>query len=512
MQEAGYTDAKSDLYSLGVVMYEMLTGRVPFDADTPVSVALKQVQEEPVDPITYNPDIPISVNRIILKAMQKDPNLRYQNATEMIKDLSMALKRPNEDFVVLALRDEDSPTQKIPTIYQLEMEKNNDRNAPKTSDEKETEKKKGKLAKIKEFYEKHKFVKALTILAIIGIIFIATVLIVMFSINNSRPAQAYIPQVAFEKSEEMLTEEEAIKKLKDAGFENVNVEKVSSETVEAGFVISQTPNRYSFYYNLDQEIVLQVSSGPEIVTLPSTMVGRKYEEVEKELDKIGLTKPNVVYETSETVEKGIILSVSPEGAEGEETTKSMQLSFVVSSGSQYADVEMINVVGKSESDAISSLEEKGLVVDVKYDEDTNKDDGIVLSQTVSQGTVVKEQSTVTIVVNKLPESHEVTFVIDVASYYPKTASTENAVIDENTASNNTVANTASSTPKNVTVELYIGGQSEKNVSVSTQEAGYQIVSHEYSGNLDVKVIIAGNTVYSNKVNFSQADQIITIGQ
>ena len=79
----GYTDAKSDLYSLGIVMYEMLTGRVPFDADTPVSVALKQVQEEPVDPMRYNDTIPVSVNRIILKAMQKDPNLRYQNASEM---------------------------------------------------------------------------------------------------------------------------------------------------------------------------------------------------------------------------------------------------------------------------------------------------------------------------------------------------------------------------------------------------------------------------------------------
>ena len=124
-----FTDAKSDLYSLGVVMYEMLTGRVPFDADTPVSVALKQVQEEPVDPKTYNSNIPVSVNRIILKAMQKDPNLRYQSATEMIADLKMALKRPDEDFVVLAYRDDDSPTQKVPTIYELEMEKNNDRNA-----------------------------------------------------------------------------------------------------------------------------------------------------------------------------------------------------------------------------------------------------------------------------------------------------------------------------------------------------------------------------------------------
>ena len=103
--KGGYTDAKSDLYSLGVVMYEMLTGKVPFDADTPVSVALKHMQEEAKEPIELNEEIPTAINQIVVKAMQKEPTARYQSATEMLHDLSQALKDPDGDFVIIENKD-----------------------------------------------------------------------------------------------------------------------------------------------------------------------------------------------------------------------------------------------------------------------------------------------------------------------------------------------------------------------------------------------------------------------
>ena len=94
-------------------MYEMLTGKVPFDADTPVSVALKHIQEEPVPPIEVNTHLPEAVNKIILKALKKDPMLRYQTATELLQDLRTALKNPSGDFVEEVDFDPTAKTQRI---------------------------------------------------------------------------------------------------------------------------------------------------------------------------------------------------------------------------------------------------------------------------------------------------------------------------------------------------------------------------------------------------------------
>ncbi|MCI8309387.1 MAG: Stk1 family PASTA domain-containing Ser/Thr kinase [Clostridia bacterium] len=511
----GYTDAKSDLYSLGVVMYEMLTGKVPFDADTPVSVALKQVQEEPVDPITYNDTIPISVNRIILKSMQKDPSLRYQNATDMIKDLTMALKRPNEDFVVLALRNDDSPTQKVPTIYQLEMEKNNDRNAPKIGEESHEENKK-KKNKVLEFFSKHKFIRALLILAILGMIFIGVAFGVMRGIKKSVPADGRIPQLVFEEADKMLTEEQAIEKLKEAGFTDYEILRETSDTVEAGFVIKQEPND-SITHKVTTRVTITVSSGPEIVTLPTNMVGKQIDEVTEELKKLGLPDPTITYETSETSEKGMILKIEPDGSEGEQVVKSTVLSFVVSSGSQYADVEVISVVGDTEDVAVSKLEASNLVVDVEYDYDSSKSDGIVLSQDIKAGKVIKESDTITLTVNKWPASNSVKFKINVASYYPdpepEVSNVETASnTTENTTTNTSSTSTSSSKQKNVSVVINIDNRDEKTISISTSENNYEYESLQYSGYREVIISIGGSIVYKEKIDFSQANQVIEISK
>ena len=107
----GYSDAKSDIYSLGITLFEMLTGRVPFNGDTTVAIAIKHIQEDLPSPADYNDDIPISVEKIVLKCCQKSPDRRYQSAAELITDLKKSLITPDKDFVSLVDPDEEGATR-----------------------------------------------------------------------------------------------------------------------------------------------------------------------------------------------------------------------------------------------------------------------------------------------------------------------------------------------------------------------------------------------------------------
>ena len=500
----GYTDAKSDLYSLGIVMYEMLTGRVPFDADTPVSVALKQVQEEPIDPMKYNDTIPVSVNRIILKAMQKDPNLRYQNATEMLRDLSLALKKPNEDFVVLATRSDDSPTQKIPTIYELEMEKNNDRKAPKVSHSEEASKKKPN--KIKAFYEKHKWAEVATVILVAIILFVLAMYGTIATLTD-RPDQVAMPNlIGDEEGIGRLKKDEAIKQLEDLGFENITVTEEYSDTVEEGYVISQNPEYVGeFRINVDNEIKLVVSKGQKIVRLPNKMVGKNIEEVTKELDNLEL-KYEIIEENSEKVEAEIVLAVNPE--EGEEITAATIVQITKSIGSAFKDVPVPSVLNQEESVAVKTLSDLGLIVNVVYEENASKSDGVVTSQSISANKTVKEGENIELVVNKQPTKSTLTVKVNLSSLMSYTEPTP--VVEETVDDyGNTVTTTTTPEIEKATVVIEVGDDTilsdsypmnKTDITKSWTTAGVKIL----------KVKVNGVTKYEQTVDFNKGDQTVTV--
>ena len=500
----GYTDAKSDLYSLGIVMYEMLTGKVPFDADTPVSVALKQVQEEPVDPMRYNDTIPVSVNRIILKAMQKDPNLRYQNASEMLRDLSFALKKPNEDFVVLATRSDDSPTQKIPTIYELEMEKNNDRRAPKMNRAEETTKK--KTNKIKEFYQKHKWAEVATII-LVGIILFVMAMLVTIAKLTDRPDQVAVPNlVGDEDGIGRVTKDDAVKQLKDLGFENISIKEEYSDTVEEGYVISQNPKYVGeFRINVDDEITLIVSKGQKIVTLPNKMVGKNITDVIKELEELEL-KYNIIEENSEKVEAEIVLAVNPE--EGEEITAATIVQITKSIGSAFKDVPVPSVINAEESAAVKTLSDLGLIVNVVYEENASKSDGVVTSQSISGGKTVKEGENIEIVVNKQPTKSTITVKVNLKSLmnYTEPESTTKDIVDE---FGNTVSTSTTPDIEKATVVIDVGDDTILSDSYPMNKTDI-IKSWTTSGVKTMKVKVNGVTKYEQTVDFNKGDQTVNV--
>ena len=388
----GYTDSKSDLYSLGVVMYEMLTGRVPFDADTPVSVALKHMQEEPVPPIDINPKIPHAINDIILKAMRKDTTLRYQSATEMLSDLNRALKDPNGDFVDNNDYPEMEATRKIPTLNNEEIRSEN-------LNKNQNQKKKGKFA---TFVKTH---KKLSIAIIILILFILSVVGTMLYFKLTKLEDVAIPNLVG------ISREEAEKMITDSKLKLGNVTEEYNSEYAAGYVISQDPE-YRENYNKVKEnssINLVVSLGIEEAIVPK-VVGLTEEQAVKALEDAKL-KYEIVEESSKKVEAGYVIKQETDADTKVYAGDTVKIH--VSTGVKMSTVT--SVMGKSESDAKKELKDLGLEVVVTEGEDRTKDNGVVIKQSIEPGEKVESGSTITITINKIVEDKNATITVNVKS-------------------------------------------------------------------------------------------------
>ena len=465
----GYTDAKSDLYSLGVVMYEMLTGRVPFDADTPVSIALKHMQEKPIEPIKLNPTIPYAVNKIIMKAMEKDPNERYQSATEMLKDLSMALKNPEGDFV--EQKDfTNQYTQRIPTLGEQEYIKND-----KIEDDEEQEEPKNKMSKKKKII--------ITIAIILGIILIP----IIGFFGTKALMDAGVPKDVDLPNLVGKTLEEANKEIEGTDITLEQTEEFNAD-VEAGKIISQDPpyvNGYTVKENSTIKIV--ISKGTEKAVVENVK-GKTYEEAVQILEKANL-KVERVDQTSQTVEAGIVIDQEP--GEDEEVNAGDTVKLYVSSGTGIKQVEVENVVGKTEEEATSILTKAGLKVNVGYKEDSSKATDTVLSQDPVAGEKIDEGSTVTIVVNTYRKPQTATIYVNVKSLVP-------ASLQGSESTNTTDGETA----KEVQVQLTIG---EGRTETRTTSASTENLAIEIQGNGQVELSLKiSNPNNSNDVYYQSS--------
>ena len=438
----GFTDAKSDLYSLGVVMYEMVTGRVPFDADTPVSVALKHMQEEPVEPIELNPNLPIAVNKIIMRALQKDTTLRYQTASEMLVDLKKSIKDPEGDFVEELEYDPTARTQVIDT------------NAYR--DNKQTKNSSGKKdGKFKTFVKTH---KGLSIFIGLLLLFVLSLGGTMLVLNLTNPPEVAMPNVVG------LSKEEAQKEIENVKLKFEIEKEEYNKDVPEGFIISQDPTYMEKFNKVKQgsTVKVVVSKGEEKTTVPK-VVGMEKDKAVKALEDAKL-KVEIVEESSKKVQEGYV--ISQETSPDTEAFAGDTIKIHVSTGVEKATVP--DVIGKSQADAKKTLEAQGFVVAVTTSEDSSKENGIVLKQSLDSGKTVEKGSTVTITVNSYEASKTMSVNINVKAI---TGGYSEETSSSNTTENKTVK-TVSITLKSGNNTLYSDSGVDKNTtSKSTTISG-----------------------------------------
>ena len=465
----GFTDAKSDLYSLGVVMYEMVTGRVPFDADTPVSVALKHMQEEPVEPIELNPNLPIAVNKIIMRALQKDTTLRYQTASEMLVDLKKSLKDPEGDFVEELEYDPTARTQVIDT------------NAYR--DNKQTKNSSGKKdGKFKTFVKTH---KGLSIFIGLLLLFVLSLGGTMLVLNLTNPPEVAMPNVVG------LSKEEAQKEIENVKLKFEIEKEEYNKDVPEGFIISQDPTYMEKFNKVKQgsTVKVVVSKGEEKTTVPK-VVGMEKDKAVKALEDAKL-KVEIVEESSKKVQEGYV--ISQETSPDTEAFAGDTIKIHVSTGVEKATVP--DVIGKSQADAKKTLEAQGFVVSVTTSEDSSKENGIVLKQSLDSGKTVEKGSTVTITVNSYEASKTMSVNINVKAI---TGGYSEETSNSNTTENKTVK-TVSITLKSGNNTLYSDSGVDKNTtSKATTISG--------KGSMDLTLTITdsngGSWTRTKSVNFS----------
>ena len=410
----GQVDERSDIYSFGIVFYEMVTGELPFDGDSTVSIALKHIQESVplVGDIIEN--VPTSVEQIIEKCTQKKPERRYQKMSSLISDLKTSLISPNEDFAEKEIESQDNATVLMDEEDAEMLRKENGRpirNAHMDADEYDDEydeydedieyieddepkKLRGNGRKI----DRKKFDKILLICGIaVGVIVLAVLAVVCVkTISSGSGCQGQAVEKMEVPSVLNMTEEDAVKLLKDKGFKT-KVDYKASDTVAKGKVIAQSvkPNEK---VKSDQVITLTVSSGNEPIELKD-YVGQNQSSVESELKKLGL-KVKITSEYSDTVETGKIIKTNPEAKT--KIAKDSTVELIVSRGKETKKVKTPVLVGYLENDAKNILIQLNLEYRVSYKE--SKDNvGKVIEQNPKEGTEVDESSIIELTVGTEPE-------------------------------------------------------------------------------------------------------------
>lgn len=380
------TDERSDIYSVGVMLYEMLTGRKPFDGDNPVAIAVKHMQEEPVPPCELMPSIPEALEEIVLHAMEREPARRYQSAAEMIKDIDTFKLNPSVVFGYKndapAVEDDDEEsTRFFKPVVPTEEPDDDDYDEEEDDDEDEDDD--------DDDAPKRSYVVPILMAVTVAVVIIAAVVIAYAVISNFNVSKTHTGTLTIPN----FVGQNIVQVQQDYKDKLIfDIKQENSNEYEEGIIMWQAVTNKTVREGYS--LALTVSKGPKLNVVPD-MTKKTKEVAMSELTSAGFTpKDKYIYDS--TVPEGLVVKTVP--AAGEEYPEGADIQVFISRGELEQQVKVPNVVGLTEEKAIAKLQENKLTYrreDLAHDGDKGK----VIEQSINQGTYVDKNTEVTIYVS-----------------------------------------------------------------------------------------------------------------